>query len=975
MKRLLLLGIVALCSVGSYAQLLTWTPAFPTETDNITITVDATKGNKGLAGYTGNVYVHVGAITSLSSGPSDWRHVPFTWGSTEAAALATPDGPDRWKFTINNPRNFFNLAAGEQLKAIAILFRAGNCSDCAAQRNTNGTDMYVPIYDAGLHTRFSQPALQPLYIPVPDPINIAVGGSVPVTALSNQAANLKLYLNGNLIQTASAATTITANPVISTSGNQVVLVEADNGTTVSKDSIVFFVSPPANILPLPAGTRPGINYESDNTAVTLVLYAPQKTRVNVIGEFTGSNWTEQSQFAMNLTPDGKYWWLRLTGLTPGREYAFQYLVDGVLKIADPYAEKILDPYPGENNQSNDQNISASTYPGLKTYPAGQTGIVSILQTSEPAYNWTVSNFTRPDKRGLVIYELLVRDFVAAHDWKTVRDSLNYLKNLGINAIELLPFNEFEGNNSWGYNPDFYFAPDKFYGPKNSLKEFIDSCHKKGIAVIMDIALNHSFGLSPLVQLYWDAANNRPAANNPWFNPVPKHAFNVGFDMNHESPDTKYFFGRVVEHWLQQYRIDGFRFDLSKGFTQVATCDANGNNCNVGAWSNYDPSRVTIWKGYYDTVQKKSTNAYVILEHLSVNAEEKDLADYGMMPWGNMSGNYQEASMGYLNNSDLNYGIFSSPSRGWTKPYLVTYMESHDEERITYKNLAFGNTSGSYSVKDTATALKRMELDAAFLLTIPGPKMIWQFGELGYSYSITSCPPNNEVPQPYPKDDCRLAPKPPGWDFLKDARRKHVYDVYSNLNRLRAHPWYKDAFLGGTVNQNVGSNVAVKWITVSTDTSRLVVIGNFDVTPQSASVTFPASGTWFDYLNNTTFDATGSPQNFALQPGEYHVYVNRNVNGLAVTAAPPAPWNGVSMEARLYPNPAQDHITLDLWLPQTGTVQADLYNSIGQFQGSLYNGFMIRGHHQLMLKAPASKGNYFLKVHAKNASKTVQVTFQ
>ena len=91
----------------------------------------------------------------------------------------------------------------------------------------------------------------------------------------------------------------------------------------------------------------------------------------------------------------------------------------------------------------------------------------------------------------------------------------------------MPFNEFEGNNSWGYNPDFYFAPDKYYGPENTLKQFIDSCHAKGIAVVMDIALNHSFGSSPLVQLYWDAANNRPAADNPWFNPVAKHALQCG----------------------------------------------------------------------------------------------------------------------------------------------------------------------------------------------------------------------------------------------------------------------------------------------------------------------------------------------------------------------------------------------------------------------------------------------------------------
>ena len=72
----------------------------------------------------------------------------------------------------------------------------------------------------------------------------------------------------------------------------------------------------------------------------------------------------------------------------------------------------------------------------------------------------------------MIYELLVRDFVAAHDWKTLQDTLSYLKRLGINAIEIMPFNEFEGNESWGYNPDFYFAPDKYYGTENALKALL-----------------------------------------------------------------------------------------------------------------------------------------------------------------------------------------------------------------------------------------------------------------------------------------------------------------------------------------------------------------------------------------------------------------------------------------------------------------------------------------------------------------------
>ncbi len=98
---------------------------------------------------------------------------------------------------------------------------------------------------------------------------------------------------------------------------------------------------------------------------------------------------------------------------------------------------------------------------------------------------------------------MVRDFIAAGNWQTLKDTLNYLKKLGVNAIEVMPFNNFEGASSWGYNPNFYFAPDKVYGTATALKQFIDACHQNGMAVIMDMVLNHSFGSSPMVQMYFD----------------------------------------------------------------------------------------------------------------------------------------------------------------------------------------------------------------------------------------------------------------------------------------------------------------------------------------------------------------------------------------------------------------------------------------------------------------------------------------
>ena len=866
MRKLLLSFLVILLSFFSYAQLLTWTPDFPQESTNpFTITLDASKGNQKLFFYTPvtDVYVHLGVITNLSTSSTDWRYVKFNqnFNTPNAALQATSLGSSKWSFTISGGiRTYFGVTApGESIQKIAILFRNGAGTKVA--RNTDGSDMYIPIYTTALATRFTLPLMQPLYVPKPEYFTKAIGNTIPMTGISNSAATLKLYLNGTVVQTALAATTISASPTIVVAGNQVLVVEADNGSTVKRDTVQFYVPGTINIAALPAGVRDGINYEADNTAATLVLYAPSKTRVGLIGDLPGSNWLEQLPYQMNKTPDNNYWWIRITGLTPGTEYSFQYLVDGTLRIAEPYAEKILDPY-------EDKNIPTTTYPGLKAYPVNLTSnVVSILQTGQTPYNWQTTGYTRPDKRKLVIYELLVRDFTGKHDWSTMNDTLNYLKNMGITAIELMPVSEFEGNLSWGYNPDFYFAPDKYYGPASGFKQFIDNCHSKGIAVIMDMTLNHSFGLSPLVQLYWDAANNRPAANNPWFNTVAKHPYNVGFDMNHESLATRYFTSRVVEHWLTNYKIDGFRFDLSKGFTQTQTCDASGNNCNVGTWGNYDASRIAIWKRYYDTLQLKSPGCYAILEHFADNSEETELSNYGMMFWGNSNCAYSQAIEGYASGPcgswDFDYGL--SVARGWTNPYLVTYMESHDEERLMFNALSYGNSFGGYNIKTLNTALSRMELNASFFFTLPGPKMIWQFGELGYDSSINFCT-NGTI-----SADCRTDSKPIKWNYFQVPERKRVYEVYSALIKLRKNAVFSDLFTSNNISRDFSG--LVKWAKVSQGANHLVTIGNFDVAAQTGNITFPTSGTYYDYINGGTFNATGGNQSIPLQPGEYHVYLS------------------------------------------------------------------------------------------------------
>ncbi len=966
MKKIILsIAIACLYFNGASGQLLSWTPDFARDNSTIVITVDATRGNQGLNNYANlnDVYVHIGVITNQSTGPSNWRYSQFTWGTTPSAAQAVSLGGNKWQYTVTNIRSFFGVPVGETILRIAILFRNGSGS--LAQRNADGSDMYIPVYDNSLATRFTVPFFQPLYNPIPEPISKNVGDNISLTAVASQSATMKLFLNGVEIQSASNVTTISANPVLNTAGNQLIKTEATAGAATKSDSFQFYIPAPVNIAALPAGVRDGINYEAGNTSVVLVLNAPGKNRVSVIGEFPGSNWTEQISYQMNKTPDGNYWWLRITGLTPGTEYAFQYLVDGSLKVGDPYAEKILDPF-------NDGSISAATYPGLKPYPTGQTsGMVSVLQTAAPVYNWAVNNFTRPDKRNLVIYEMLLRDFIAAHDWKTLRDTLSYFRRLGVNAIQLMPFNEFDGNESWGYNPSYYLAPDKYYGPKNTLKEFVDSCHANGIAVLMDIALNHTTGSNPLAALYWNNATNQPAANNPWLNVSATHPYNVFNDFNHESLRTRYFTSRVIEHWLQEYKLDGFRWDLSKGFTQNTQC--GGSTSNEACFAEYHADRVATWKRYYDTMQLKSPGSICILEHFAVTSEENELSDYGMLLWGNANYNFTEASMGWVSTS--NFESYLHSARGWTKPHLVGYMESHDEERMMYKNLQFGNTSNpSHNVRDLNTALKRVELCAAFFLSAPGPKMIWQFGELGYDFSINRCVDGTI------NNNCRLDNKPIRWDYPAVVARKRLYDIFAAMNKLRFHPWYKDVFTANntSITRNLGGAFKTMTLRSANDSSMLCVIGNFEVTAQTSSFTFPAGGTWYDYLNGNTFSATGGAQSITLQPGEVHVYLNRNLVNAVVTSTGGIAADGDQLSLKVYPNPVITGGWLGIHMPKTARAEIQLFNSAGQQLRTIFAGTLAKGILQVPLTGKLDNlpaGSYWIKMSAAGETKTTPLVIQ
>lgn len=917
-----------------FGQVVVTVPQYPTQSDSITIYFDATQpGAEELLNYTGTVYAHTGVNTNFGS----WQHVIGSWGNNQTQPALTRLGTNSYQLNIGYPRQFYSVTnPAEQISSLAIVFRSANGSQ--QTRPNIFIDLYLPgvtvvINNPNISLLFGDPLRSPAFALVNDTISV----DLTAVEIGTLISDFRLYVNNNQVaQTITNQLNYNFIAAVHPAGaNEFLAVAIDTAGQTDSTEFIIFINPSVENSPLPPGNEFGINYNS-NSAATLVLFAPYKEFVYLLGDF--NDWKVDTDYYMKkdvTDNDNVTWWITINNLTPGQEYAFQYLVDGGIRIADPYTDKVLDPW-------NDHFISNTTYPDLKPYPAGKTAEpVAVLQTNQTPYVWNVNDFQRPEKTDLVIYELLIRDFLAAHDYKTLIDTLNYLKTLGVNAIELMPVMEFEGNESWGYNPSFHFAVDKYYGPKNEFKRFVDSAHANGMAVILDIVLNHVFGQSPLVRLYWDAVNNRPAPNNPWFNVVsPNPVFSWGYDFNHESQITKDYIDRVNRYWIKEYKIDGFRFDFTKGFTNTP-----------GDGGSYDQSRIDILKRMADKIWESDSTSYVILEHFAPNSEETILANYGMMLWGNINHEYNEASMGY--SSNLTGASYKS--RGWTVPHLVSYMESHDEERLMYKNLQFGNSSGSYNIRNLATALERIKLTAAFYFLIPGPKMIWQFGELGYDISID-----------FP---CRVCNKPILWNYYSDNRRLNVYKVFSYLTNLKKN---YEAFRSDDFTTSLSG--FGKRIQINHSTMNVNIFGNFNVNSINLSGNFQHTGWWYNYFSGDSINVTNILENFTLQPGEFYIYTSVKLPTPEPDIVNDIQKNDDVIATKFYleqnfPNPFNPATSIKFHIKEQGFVSLKVFDLLGREIKTLINEDLSNGIYNVNWNGDndfgekVSSGIYFYRIEA------------
>ena len=612
------------------------------------------------------------------------------------------------------------------------------------------------------------------------------------------------------------------------------------------------VSPMA---PAPANCNYGINIV-DNSTITFMLHDNNTLGQHydygyIIGDF--NNWTLTNDPASQMSYDTSKgcWWITVSGLDATKEYRFQYHLgnkatiegksDVIVRLSDPFCEKIINSYDNWINEKYD------IYPkDQMQYPDGGVGAVSCVTINRDNYAW--SEFSMKNADCPVIYEMLLGDWTERGDLAGAMEHLDYLKTLGVNAVELMPIQEFDGEKSWGYNPNHYFALDKAYGTRKQYKDFIEACHQRGIAVIVDVVYNHSTGDSPLAKIYWNSSNSKTLPTNPYFFENARHDFNVFHDINHGNTFMQDLIKRSLVYLVQEYNVDGFRFDLSKGFTDSSS-----------GWNNKDQVRIDRIKAYAKAIRSADPDSYIILEHWG-EFEENVYVEDGMHPWKKFNGQFCETAMGW--GDDASKANISG-AHAWYDSTLgasgwVTFMESHDEERMAYKQEKYGHSSIKGNEKNS---MENLAMNAVCFLGMPGPKMIWQMGELGYNYNKWC---NSEGVDGTPDGKYETDRKPVRWDYLQNANRKALYDVYCKMNALRNN---NPELFGKTM-----SSWPLKTFEVSNGSKKVYGYANFHGNNAASKTLNIPAGTYTDILTGKTVQG-GS---YVLNSGQALVLVGNSV---------------------------------------------------------------------------------------------------
>ncbi|MFO0961941.1 MAG: alpha-amylase family glycosyl hydrolase [Phycisphaerales bacterium] len=440
-------------------------------------------------------------------------------------------------------------------------------------------------------------------------------------------------------------------------------------------------------------TRPGVGaipYTAGQTqyGVTFRVWAPNASSVNVAGTFNGWSSTQHA-----LSSEGNGWWSRdILWVPAGAEYRF-VIRNGATTLwkNDARARRLT------NSVGNSIVYNPASY-------AWQTGAFQMAPWTETVgYEMHVGTFNVPAGAGL------------PGTFATATQKLDHLQSLGVNAIMLMPVNEFPGDLSWGYNPAHPFSVESSLGGPDALKAFVDAAHARGIAVMGDVVYNH-FGPNDLDLWQYDGWNTGGGggiffyqdarANTPW---GPRPDFGRG--------EVRIYIRDNAMMWLGEFRMDGLRFDGTK---YIRKQDQFGPDIPDGwsllQWCNNEAD--AQYPGKLMIAEDMDSNAWLTKTTGEGGAGFDTQWDPGFVhPVRSVLEQVSDSARDMEQiRSALNNGFNGSMQQ------RIVYTESHDEVangKTRVPEAIWPGNAGSWASR------KRSTLGAALVMTAPGIPMIFQ----------------------------------------------------------------------------------------------------------------------------------------------------------------------------------------------------------------------------------------------------------
>ncbi|MBW7883811.1 MAG: alpha amylase C-terminal domain-containing protein [Caldilineaceae bacterium] len=548
---------------------------------------------------------------------------------------------------------------------------------------------------------------------------------------------------------------------------------------------------------------------------TFVFRAPHKTFVSVVGDFNG--WDTRAH-PMETDGEGTWW---LTVPYPGdTRYGFYVMVDDDTHVwvGDPYATEV--------------NWDSGT-------PWG------VLNGQYAAFRWTDARWRTPPLRDLVIYELCVRD--AAGGWLNDRPQygnferlmrrLPHLQELGVNAVELMPIQAFPGDSSWGYNPVFYHAPASVYGTPQDFKRFVNACHRAGIAVILDVAFNHAWGEHPYYRIYppmYGPKGEWWTRWNPFFHHTPA-SINMwgGVDWDHFNPETTRYFQDVVRYWLEEYHVDGFRFDW------VGGVDYDSNDPLRPGFDPYHGISAICW-----AARQAKPDCILVGEFWQLDGTNHEKSAARLVHDTEMdavwNGYFHHTLDEIINHRwqwekrDIFRAIGGFRDQGFsTATQTINYTCSHDEVRPEHEIKFYTGKHiprpGGMSIQQLALVRARLGLVALF--AAPGVPMLYA----GQEYGDDSPRTIDFVPMQ--------------WDKLRRAAHRTHYEIVRRLVRARKqHPALRSEYINFLSN-DFASEHLVRFCRWDDNGDYAVIAINFASHSQDVRLPVPHDGRWRDVVRN------------------------------------------------------------------------------------------------------------------------------